>query len=170
MFQYSTSSFGQISIKALVSKPRGAHLCYIQTHYSVPATTWSSFQTSKTTHAEFNSALVYMNHSCSPTVEIKVYEPDAEGQCPNGLAGEVRVVNDRNLQAGDDVTWFYPSTEWESPRPFTCLCGADEGGESKKCIGVQRGSKFWVRRPCNVISSTDMSCSLPRRRISRDTV
>lgn len=142
IFQYSTSCFGQISITSRVSQPRGSHLCYIQTHYSIPSATWSSFQSSKTTHAEFNCALVYLNHSCSPSVEIEVYEPDAQGNYPNGLAGEVRVARDRDLQAGDDVTFFYPSTEWESPRPFGCLCGADEKGEGKKCIGVQRGAKF----------------------------
>ena len=142
IFEYNTSPFGQISIKSRVSRPRGSKLCDIVTHYGIPATTWSSFQTSKTTHAEFNSALVYTNHSCSPTVEIQVYEPDAQGNYPGGVSGEVRVVGDHDLQVGDDVTWFYPSTEWESPRPFKCLCGTEERGEGKRCIGTQRGSKF----------------------------
>lgn len=144
IFQYSTSSFGQISITSRLSLPQASHLCYIQTHTSVPAATWSSFQTSKSTHAEFNSALVYMNHSCKPTVEIEVHEPDVHGNYPNGTAGEVRVVSGRDLQVGDDMTWFYPCTEWESPRPFACLCGAADGSEngSKTCIGTQKGSKF----------------------------
>ena len=142
IFQYSSSSFGQISIVSRTSRPRGSHLCHILTHYPVPAPTWSSFQTSKTTHAEFNSALVYMNRSCSPTVEIEVYEPDATGVYPGGISGEVRVVGSRDLQAGDEMAWFYPNTEWESPRPFECLCGAEKGVDGKNCIGMQRGSKY----------------------------
>lgn len=59
--------------------------------------------------------------SCSPTAEIEVHEPDAQGNYPGGSSGEVRVVGDRDLQVGDQVTWFYPCTEWESPRPCTCL-------------------------------------------------
>ena len=142
IFEYNTSSFGQISLTSRVSRPAGSHLCYITTHTAVAQTTWSSVQTSKTTHVEFSSGLLYINHSCSPTVEIKVHEPDTEGNYANGTSGGVRVAGDRDLQVGDEVTFFYPSTEWESPRPFKCLCGTQESGDGKRCIGTQRGSKF----------------------------
>lgn len=79
-----------------------------------------------------------MNHSCDPTVEIEVHTPDAEGNYPDGVGGEVRVARDRDLQVGDHLTFFYPSTEWASPKPFRCLCGS----ERRKCIGMQRGSRF----------------------------
>ncbi|KAJ4146969.1 hypothetical protein LMH87_001522 [Akanthomyces muscarius] len=46
----------------------------------VPASTRSSIQTGKTTHEEFNSALVYMNHSRAPTLELEVFAPDASGR------------------------------------------------------------------------------------------
>ena len=82
-----------------------------------------------------------MNHSCAPTVELEVYPPDAHGRYPDGVAGEVRVARDRDLQVGDEMTWFYPSTEWASPRPFQCRCGA----EGRECIGFQRGSKYLSR-------------------------
>lgn len=67
-----------------------------------------------------------------------VNTPDDGGNYPNGVAGEVRVAQDRDLQVGDVLTFFYPSTDWESPRPFKCLCGAGE----MKCIGMFRGSKY----------------------------
>ena len=82
-----------------------------------------------------------MNHSCAPSVELEVYSPDAQGRYPNGVAGEVRVARDTDLQVGDEITFFYPSTEWASPRPFQCMCGTERG----KCIGLQRGSKFLSR-------------------------
>ncbi|KAL9594337.1 MAG: hypothetical protein Q9219_007087 [cf. Caloplaca sp. 3 TL-2023] len=140
LFQYSTSSFGQTSLKSRISRPRGSHLCYIQTHSPAPATTWSSVQTSKTTYIELNSALLYINHSCAPTVEIEVFEPDPQDEYQDERSGEIRVARDRDLQIGDEATYFYPSTEWESPRPFECLCRADEMGEDNKCIGIQRGN------------------------------
>lgn len=55
-----------------------------------------------------------------------------------GIAGEVRVIANRDLKKGDDLNWFYPSTEYLSPRPFACVCGAPEA----VCIGTQRGSYY----------------------------
>lgn len=78
-------------------------------------------------------------------MEVVVYAPDERhGKYPlidgiGEVAGEVRVARDRDLKVGEDLVWFYPSTEWESPRPFECLCGAE------RCIGMQRGSKFLER-------------------------
>jgi hypothetical protein len=141
IMEYRATPRTQTSTVSRVNRPRGSHLCYVTTHSAVREATWSSFQTSRTHHAEFNSALVYMNHSCAPTVELEVYSPDGQGRYPGGVAGEVRVVRDRDLQVGDELTWFYPSTEWASPRPFQCLCGAGEG----MCIGMQKGSKYLSR-------------------------
>ncbi len=75
-----------------------------------------------------------------------MYSPDGQGRYPGGVAGEVRVVRDRDLQVGDQLTFFYPSTEWASPRPFQCLCGAGVG----KCIGMQRCYMRNVERLCNL--------------------
>lgn len=139
VLEYSTTSFGQTAVISCVARPRESHLCYITTHTAAPKTTWSSVQLSRIHHVELNSALLYINHSCAPTVEIVVRAPDPnDAGDPKGVAGEVRVARDRDLEVGDSLTFFYPSTEWESPRPFECLCG-EEGG---KCIGIQRGSKY----------------------------
>ena len=37
---------------------------------------------------------------------------------------EVRVARDRDLQIGDPLTWFYPSSEWVMEQSFDCNCGA----------------------------------------------
>jgi hypothetical protein len=128
----------QWSTVARKDQPAGSHLCYITTHKPVPAPTWSSVQTGKQSHIEFDSALVYMNHSCAPTVEIEVFSPDDRGLYVDGRAGEVRVVKGRDLKEGDELVWFYPSTEFISPRPFECRCGAGEGA----CISMQRGACY----------------------------
>lgn len=65
-----------------------------------------------------------MNHSCAPSVEV-----DVESMT-------VRVARDRDLEIGDDLTFFYPSTEWKFDRPFACLCGSGKG----VCVGELNGA------------------------------
>lgn len=48
---------------------------------------------------------------------------------------EVRVAKDRNLEKGDMLSFFYPSTEWEMDRGFKCLCGEES------CVGEVKGAK-----------------------------
>lgn len=40
-----------------------------------------------------------------------------------------------DLAAGEELTFFYPSTEWEMDRPFICLCG------SPSCVRLVAGAK-----------------------------
>jgi hypothetical protein len=51
------------------------------------------------------------------------------------------------LQAGQELTFFYPSTEWAMDQAFACLCG------SKSCLGWISGAgdmptaqleRFWL--------------------------
>lgn len=85
---------------------------------------------------ELNSALMYMNHSCAPSLEI-----DTDMM-------EIRVSKTRDLKAGDELSFFYPSTEFEMDKPFNCLCGA-----GSVCLGTISGAAqiewdvlrtFWV--------------------------
>ena len=100
---------------SLVSLPAGAVFARITT--PTPATVaYSSVQASATLHIELNCDLVYINHSCAPTLifDMKRWEvrvnPDLEG----------------GLQVGDELTFFYPSTEWSMAQPFECLCKSSE--------------------------------------------
>ncbi|KAF2226428.1 hypothetical protein BDZ85DRAFT_256149 [Elsinoe ampelina] len=113
-----------LSIRSLVSLPAGSTFAKITA--STPATTkrWSTVQTSQNTHIELNSALLYMNHSCAPSLEIDV------------KSMEVKVARNRDLSKGDELSFFYPSTEWEFDNPFKCLCGSDN------CLGEVKGAKF----------------------------
>lgn len=47
---------------------------------------------------------------------------------------EVRVADNRDLHAGDALTFFYPSSEWHMVQPFDCTCG------TQKCLGRITGS------------------------------
>lgn len=62
-----------------------------------------------------------MNHSCSPTTFVDTKR--------------MVVVAARDLSPGEELTFFYPSTEWEMDRPFQCHC------QSPNCIGLVAGAK-----------------------------
>lgn len=142
-----------LCVVSKVSLPAGAHFSYITSHAPQPTPTWKTIQTSATTHTDPRSALLYMNHSCQPSLEVHTYSPDSSGKYPQsppnrnrngeirdvkdvGLAGEVTVARDRGIEPGDALTFFYPSSEWKFDRQFECLCGAPEG----VCLGKVQGA------------------------------
>jgi hypothetical protein len=66
--------------------------------------------------------LAALNHSCNPNVIL-----DAEN---------LQMVACRDIAKGEELSFFYPSTEWEMDAPFICLCGASN------CIHVVAGARF----------------------------
>ena len=50
---------------------------------------------------------------------------------------EVRVNEEveGGLKEGDELTFFYPSTEWDMSQPFDCLC------KTERCQGRITGAK-----------------------------
>lgn len=57
---------------------------------------------------------------------------------PQRHSGRVSRRREPPLKVGDELTWFYPSTEFISPRPFKCQCSAGDG----IYISIERGSYF----------------------------
>jgi len=78
-------------------------------------------QIGQTLHTEV-AHLSALNHSCDPNVIL-----DTE---------RMFVIARKHITAGDELTFFYPSTEWEMAAPFICLCGATN------CIHVVAGARF----------------------------
>lgn len=123
---------------SLVTLPVGAVFARI-TKPTPAIIAYSSVQVSRDLHIELNCDLVYINHSCKPTLvfdmarwEVRV-NPDLEG----------------GLKEGDELTFFYPSTEWDMAQPFECLCG------SEVCRGRITGARdmsesvlgeYWLNR------------------------
>ena len=98
-------------------------LIYRITHYQVTQQpTYQTIQVGPDAHIEELGVLAYLNHACRPTVFVDT----------TALA----VVAARDIAAGDELTFFYPSTEWDMARPFVCLCGAPE------CIRLVAGAKY----------------------------
>ncbi|KAI9633951.1 uncharacterized protein MKK02DRAFT_38621 [Dioszegia hungarica] len=79
-------------------------------------------------HFELNSDLLFMNHSCAPSVYVAL---------PPNRSSEWRVkAGPQGIQRGQDMTFFYPSTEWDMAQGFDCNCGATN------CLKSIRGAKY----------------------------
>lgn len=85
---------------------------------------YTSVQYREDGHFELCSEFVYMNHSCDPSAALDVNERD-----------DIHVRALREIKAGEAVTFFYPSTEWDMDQPFDCTCGASN------CLGRISGAK-----------------------------
>ncbi|MEO6719563.1 MAG: SET domain-containing protein-lysine N-methyltransferase [Ferruginibacter sp.] len=53
--------------------------------------------------------LQFVNHSCDPNVFFDT--------------GSMEFVALKDIQPGEQLCFFYPSTEWEMAQPFLCSCG-----------------------------------------------
>ncbi|KIE02585.1 Post-SET domain protein, partial [Metarhizium majus ARSEF 297] len=84
--------------------------------------TYATVQMGRHSHFNLNSDLLYINHSCEPSLIFDT--------------GNMNVlVGPKGLKPGDELTFFYPSTEWHMNQPFTCLCG------HPTCRGTISGAK-----------------------------
>lgn len=64
--------------------------------------------------------LQYINHSCDPNVFFDT--------------ASMELICLKPLQPGDELTFFYPSTEWEMSQPFVCNC------QSSSCLQLINGA------------------------------
>ncbi|MFN8489114.1 MAG: SET domain-containing protein-lysine N-methyltransferase [Caldilineaceae bacterium] len=102
---------------------RKGQLLHTFTDYRVvERPSYQTIQIALTQHIDNIGNLAYINHSCHPNTVI-----DTE-------ALTVRAA--RDIAMGDELTFFYPSTEWVMDRPFICLCGAPQ------CIRLVAGAKY----------------------------
>jgi hypothetical protein len=79
--------------------------------------------------------LQYINHSCEPNVFFDTTS--------------LQLVALRDIADGEELTFFYPSTEWEMTQSFQCYCGHDN------CLGEIRGAAFLSKRAQEKYRFTD---------------
>jgi hypothetical protein len=78
-------------------------------------------QTGATTHIHLLPGfLQYINHSCKPNSFFNTET--------------FQLVALRDIEAGEEFTFFYPSTEWNMAEPFQCFCGEEN------CLGLIAGA------------------------------
>lgn len=64
--------------------------------------------------------LQYINHSCAPNVFFDTTK--------------MELVCLKAIKPGEELTFFYPSTEWDMAAPFACNCG------SRECLQIISGA------------------------------
>ena len=64
--------------------------------------------------------LKYVNHSCAPSVFFDIEK--------------MQLAALTEIAVGQELTFFYPSTEWEMTESFQCSCGAAQ------CLGTISGA------------------------------
>lgn len=118
---------GHHSLQALQQMPLNSVLHTFGAREFVPRPTYLSVQVADDKHIllapEF---LQYINHSCEPNT----FFDTKTGQ----------VVAIRSIAPGEEITFFYPSTEWSMTQPFTCFCGA------ANCLGQIQGAAHLSKR------------------------
>ena len=82
-----------------------------------------TIQVGPRTHVEDESGLALLRHSCEPNVVVDT-------------SGLLMVFALRDIAAGEELTRFYPSTEWDMLRPFVCECGAPQ------CVRFVAGARY----------------------------
>ncbi|MFN8491616.1 MAG: SET domain-containing protein-lysine N-methyltransferase [Caldilineaceae bacterium] len=98
-------------------------LIHTITHYRLTATpTYQSIQIGANRHIEDLDVIAYLNHSCHPNVIVDTTA--------------LTISAARAIAAGEELTFFYPSTEWAMARPFICQCGA------RHCLSLVAGAKY----------------------------
>jgi len=98
---------------------RGDLILRLRGRPAVPS--FRSIQVGVSSHIE-GYPFSFLNHSCRPTAIV--------------LTQQLEVRAWQELKIGQEVTFFYPSTEWEMVRPFVCLCRAPG------CIRYVAGAKY----------------------------
>jgi len=100
---------------------KGQIICEIPTEKLSSKPNRYTVQIDQDKHTEVGK-LSALNHSCDPNVIL-----DTE---------HLQMVARRDIEKGEELSFFYPATEWEMDAPFICLCGASN------CIHVVAGARF----------------------------
>lgn len=79
--------------------------------------------------------LQYINHSCNPNVFFDTTT--------------MQLVALKELAEEEEMTFFYPSTEWEMTQSFNCYCG------SHSCLGQIKGAAYLSKETAGQYRFTD---------------
>jgi hypothetical protein len=117
------------SLFAIKAFKRDEILCFLDHATLAPTRIWSTVQWGprQEDNIELNSDLVYLNHSCEPNVAFDLTSLDKGKWHARAL---------RDIEPGEPMTFFYPSTEWDMEQSFDCQCGAPT------CLGYVSGARY----------------------------
>ncbi|KAB5586059.1 hypothetical protein GE09DRAFT_1017034 [Coniochaeta sp. 2T2.1] len=102
--------------------------------------TYATVQFGRDEHLNLNSDLLYINHSCEPSLIFDTANLEVIAG-PKGLKPGEELTASEPTYLGPEhrsnllSQFFYPSTEWSMDQPFDCLCG------TPTCRGRISGAK-----------------------------
>jgi hypothetical protein len=90
---------------------------------TLPIPTYLTLQVGTDKHIILTPEILqYCNHSCDPNVFFDTARMEFQAL--------------KEIGPGDELTFFYPSTEWEMAQPFQCFCG------TTNCLGMIQGASL----------------------------
>lgn len=126
------------SVVATLKMPANSSIYQAKDFLVMTEPTYQTVQVKEQIHL-LDNVFAHMNHSCNPTTYID--------------SNSLIVFAERDLEVGDEINFFYPSTEWRMERPFECKCGA------RNCIGHVSGAKDL---PIDVLRDRRLNSHIPR--------
>jgi hypothetical protein len=116
-------STGQRQLHSLKSYKPGDVICKFGARETMRYPNYLTVQTGIDRHILLAPEnLQYANHSCAPNFFFDTTTFD--------------VIALQPIKPGDELTFFYPSTEWDMAQPFQCYCG------HKTCLGMIEGAAY----------------------------
>ena len=108
---WQNAETGEHSLHAAQSFTPNQVICSFAAATTLSHPTYLTVQTALHTHITLSPFyLQYVNHSCAPNVFFDT--------------ARMEFIALTAIQPGDELVFFYPSTEWDMQQPFTCHCGA----------------------------------------------
>lgn len=118
---YQDPVTGHHSLRATASLLKGQVFCAFSAADNLGHPTRFTLQVDEGRHILLSpEPLWYINHSCVPNI---FFDMDA-----------MEIVCLADISPGEELRFFYPSTEWSMAEPFDCLCG------SPNCLGRISGA------------------------------
>jgi len=137
----------QKSLFAAVSCAPGDVICAFGAATTQSYATYLTVQTGSDRHITLKPEfLQYINHSCSPNAFFNTTS--------------MELVCLQPIQPGDELTFFYPSTEWEMAQPFVCNCG------TAACIQLINGASHLSVETLSKYKLTDFIRQQVRQKLS----
>ena len=120
---YQNNVTGEKSLHATITLPQGSIFASFESAKTLAAPNKYTVQVSDGVHIILHPEyLQYINHSCDPNVFFDT------------TSMELSALKD--VAVGDELTFFYPSTEYAMASPFNCFCGANN------CLHKIQGASF----------------------------
>lgn len=127
---------GERSLHAAAFFDAGEVVSEFTSEHIFEVATYLTVQTGENKHITLApDFLQYINHSCNPNVFFDTTQ--------------MQLIALKEIQPGDELMFFYPSSEWQMTQPFDCFCG------TPKCLHSIQGAVYLSKQTIQQYRFTD---------------